>query len=247
MANVAKLAALLVAVALAAPVYGQAPETRLLLAADELERIAPPLDEFEAMALGYTEPFGHDSPADYAFGCEGESIECRPYYDAIFVYGGPYTYNSMGDTARYDSEYDGNFNIAIGHQRFWPLFDQFQLGHEVGLAGRFGDETTAEIWAGPSLRYDSIVIGDCLNITPSFTAGFSVVSATMGGEFRRESTREGDATLLFYLGPEIALSRPCCPSIELLYRLHHRCGCGGFLGDIRDGYNANVIGLRLRY
>jgi hypothetical protein len=29
--------------------------------------------------------------------------------------------------------------------------------------------------------------------------------------------------------------------------LHHRCGANGTLGDLSEGYNANVIGVRFKF
>jgi hypothetical protein len=176
-----------------------------------------------------------------------KAADCFTPYDAIFVFAGPYTYGSMGDTARFDAEYDGNWAIGLGYQHFGIDHCDWQLGWEIGGAARFGDSLTGELWAGPAVRYDGLVIADYLKITPSITGGLSAVSDTMGGELRRETGRGGNATLLLYCGPEFAFSTAAHPNVELIYRLHHRSGSGGLFGEMRDAYNVNVLGLRFRY
>ncbi|MCI0378747.1 MAG: hypothetical protein L0215_14155 [Gemmataceae bacterium] len=154
----------------------------------------------------------------------------------------------MGHTADvFNVTYDDNYVIGLGYQCYPWSAHNFHLGGEIGLANRFGDAYTAEVWAGPTLRYDGIRLADLLRITPSMTAGFSAVTESMGHERVRENAKRGEASFLFYLGPEIAVSSPAYSNIEVFYRLHHRCGGHRTLGHLSEGYNANVVGLRLRY
>ncbi len=154
----------------------------------------------------------------------------------------------MGHTADvFNVTYDDNYVIGLGYQCYPWSADDWHLGGEIGVANRFGNSYSAEVWFGPTLRYDGILLCDFLRITPSMTAGLSAVTESMGHERTREITRQGDASFLFYLGPEIAISAPAYSNIEVFYRLHHRCGGGQTLGNLSEGYNANVIGLRLRF
>jgi hypothetical protein len=182
--------------------------------------------------------------------CGREDRPARyPFCQSVFIFGGSLTKGSMGDTADvFNVTYDGNHIIGLGYQRFPWTSRNFYLGWEVGVAGRSGNgDTTAEIWGGAAVRHHGFTIADRVIITPSLTAGFSVVSHSMGHEAYREYRREGDATFLFYLGPEISLSTTARPNLELFYRLHHRCGGNRTLGGLSEGYNANVLGLRLKF
>lgn len=177
----------------------------------------------------------------------------RTPYETCFIFGGAYSTGSMGDTL-YSTEYDGNSMLAVGYQRFTRTIAYGYLGWEIGLANRFGEEdNTVEVWAGGVIRGNGWSLGRFGKITPSFTAGFSLVSDVMDTERRREKKRfekeneKGDATFLIYLGPELAFSTPALPNFELFYRLHHRSGAGGTFGNLTEGYNANTLGIRYKY
>jgi len=169
-------------------------------------------------------------------------------FETLFLFGGQFTKGAMGKTADlFNVTYDDNWIIGLGYQRFPWARRRVYLGCEIGVAARFGDRTSAEIWAGPAIRHRGINCFDRLTITPSLTAGFSAVTESQGFERHREIGREGDAAFLFYLGPEFAFSSCKCPNTEVFYRLHHRCGANGTLGDLSEGYNANVIGVRFKF
>jgi hypothetical protein len=75
--------------------------------------------------------------------------------------------------------------------------------------------------------------------------GFSAVTNAMPGrEGSNESERNGDATLLFYLGPELNLSLVSRPNVEIFWRLHHRSGAWGTLGDMHGAANVQTVGLK---
>lgn len=172
----------------------------------------------------------------------------RPIGDRLLVFGGPYTSRSIGDTAQvFDVPYEDNYAIGLGWQRFYWHWSSFYFGTEVGVAGRFGTDETAEIWAGPVIRHKGFDLAGYLSVTPSITAGLSAVSDSMGAEGLRERYRDGDATLLFYLGPQIGVTLAALPNVEVFYRLHHRSGAGHTLGNFDEGYNANVLGVGMSY
>jgi hypothetical protein len=173
--------------------------------------------------------------------------DCQPL-QSVFLFGGQFTKGSMGNTADiFNVEYDDNYIAGLGYQRFPWTLRRFYFGWEIGVAGRFGDLTSAEIWGGPAIRHRGMTFSDLLTVTPSLTAGFSAVTESHGFERHREIGRDGDATFLFYLGPEIALTTRAFPNTEFFYRLHHRCGANGTLGDLSEGYNANIVGVRFKF
>lgn len=172
----------------------------------------------------------------------------RPPRSAFFIFGGFYTGVSMGDSARvFKADYDYTAGIGLGYQRYGWSRGHFHFGGEVGVASRFGEGHSVEVWGGPTARYDGLVLARTLRVSPGITVGLSGVTNTMGVENERERSNDGDGSLLFYLGPEVAVSVAGRPNIELFYRLHHRSGAGGRLGGLKEGYNANVVGLRCRF
>ena len=148
-----------------------------------------------------------------------------------------------------DVDYTDNYLIGAAFGRdFRDLGAGFVLGGVAGVAVRLGDDddTTGEVWAGLRLRHHGLVIGD-LAISPGVTAGLSAVSGPTEIERLREISRDGDATLLGFVGPELSFRLRQAPDIELVYQLHHRSGANGFFGDMAEGFNANTIGLRYRF
>jgi hypothetical protein len=167
----------------------------------------------------------------------------------VFGFVGPSVDEDMGASANlFGSDYEDNVLVGIGYQRFFYESLQISLGLEVGAAGRFGDKQSGEFWGGVVGRYDGFVLFDTLKIAPAFTFGLSAVTDTMAGrEERLEAEYDGDATLLFYLGPEINFSLVEYPNVEVFWRLHHRSGAWETLGDMKGAANANVFGVRWEF
>lgn len=142
---------------------------------------------------------------------------------------------------------DGNGLAGLAYQRqFADLFWGLRLGGEVGIAGRFGDSTSAEFWGGVTLAHSGLPVGK-LVFSPGLVTGLSVVTAPIGQEIVNASRTGGDPRLLFYLGPEIAVSLASRPNVEFVYRLHHRSGGWRTLGDMYGGSNANTFGIRVHF
>ncbi|MEB2845042.1 hypothetical protein [Endobacterium cereale] len=168
---------------------------------------------------------------------------------SVFLFGGGMTDGDMAQSANpFGVGYEGHPLFGIGYQIFPYEIGAVKLGVEAGLAGRFGGNTNAEIWGGVVGRYEGIEIANTVRIVPSFTFGLSHVTKTMNGRERRnEEERDGNAGTLFYLGPEISFSTVSRPDVELFWRLHHRSGAWGTLGDMHGGSNANVVGVRYNF
>jgi hypothetical protein len=165
----------------------------------------------------------------------------------VFVMGGPFTSGYFSDAFLvWEDHYESNFFAGVGYQYFmYEHSGGFKLGAEAGLGVRVGDRSSAELWAGLVGRVDMFQFGD-IRITPSITAGFSVVTDTIGVETQRADKLGHDIPFLYYLGPEIAVSHVAYPGFEAFGRIHHRSGGFGTIAEI-DGSNAVVLGLRLKY
>lgn len=173
----------------------------------------------------------------------------EPARHSLMVFGGPYTSEFMSRSLvpfAAETDRQGVVAIAVGHDLVSRPRGA-NLGIEAGAAHRFGSDGSFEGWAGIGLRYRGIVLFETLHVIPGITAGFSFVNRTTGIEAVREDERGGNAHTLGYFSPEVALALESCSNIELVYRLHHRSGLFGAIGNMIDGANANTLGLRYRF
>lgn len=173
----------------------------------------------------------------------------EPTQEAIFGFAGALTTEDMlKSAALVPVDYERNAILGGGYQFYPYQIGNVRLGGEIGVAARFGKGFTGEIWAGPVARYEQIKLGERLFITPSFTAGLSLVTdAQPGREREQEIKDDGNANVLFYLGPEINVSFSEDSSTEFFWRLHHRSGGGKTLGNMKGATNANVFGVRYKF
>jgi len=137
----------------------------------------------------------------------------------------------------------------------------FTLGGEIGGAMRFGPyalcchpvvkssglASSPELWVGPRISHEGFVLFGKIRLAGAVTWGVSFAGNSIGHERVREIDSGGSARALFYLGPEIILSMTDFPNLEFVYREHHRSGANGTLGKLREGYNANVFGVRYKF
>jgi hypothetical protein len=187
---------------------------------------------------------------------------------SVFLFGGRTNSGNLGDTFKFgigvpssELTYD-NYIVGGAYQRdFFQFNSGLLLGAEVGLADRFGhykvccDTVTyadrvmhsAELWAGVSFRHEGLKLFDAVRISPGFVFGLSAISNPIGQEGEHQLVHQGSARLLFYLGFELAFGLASLPNTELVYRIQHRSGAFGTLGGLKEGNNANVIGIRQRF
>ena len=166
--------------------------------------------------------------------------------ESVFVMGGPFTSDYFSDALTiWDNNYESNFFAGVGYQRFIYEYSDFKLGVEAGIGLRAGDTTSLELWTGAVARLDMFQFGD-ISIVPSLTAGFSVVTDTIGVETERADRLGRGVPILYYLGPELAIGSVSHPEYEGFIRLQHRSGGFGTIADI-DGSNAVVAGIRYKF
>ena len=170
----------------------------------------------------------------------------------------------VGESVRGFDNYP--FESTYGDQQFagisvnWTPIELpagFKAGLDAGLSVREdGDAlgpsgTSGEVWLGPTLIHEGIEFGP-VTFHPGFTAGFSAVTKSYGLERTREIEEDGDASLLYYLGPELGVSLRSLPYWAFTYRFHHRSGASEVdliptLGSIGDTMNASTFGVRYRF
>jgi hypothetical protein len=166
--------------------------------------------------------------------------------DSILAFGGAFSKGDLGQSLNPFYPHESNYILGVAYARDFVNLDWgFVLGGEFGFAARFGnDRGSSEFWAGPALRHRGIPIGNLFVLSPALILGFSVATAPIGIETDRESAHSGSASLLFRFSPELAFRFKTWPNFEFVYRIHHRSGLYGVLGDLKEGSNAHVIGLR---
>ncbi len=167
--------------------------------------------------------------------------------DSIFLFGGIHSTGNLGRSLNPFARHDDSYLVGAAFARdFLPLGTHIVVGGEIGAAARFGNRASAEFWGGPNVRLRPLPIGEALAVVPGVVVGLSVVTKPTDIERQREIARNGDATLLFYLAPEVALLIRQWPNLEIVYRVHHRSGLFGTLGRLEEGSNAHVLGVRWR-
>ncbi|HEY0033567.1 MAG TPA: hypothetical protein VGB81_09900 [Devosia sp.] len=167
----------------------------------------------------------------------------------VFVFGGVYSSQSIGETFNIlGTDYQDAYILGGGYQRFFLGGESgFRVGLEGGVALREGPDVSGEAWAGVVLRSDGFIQNEQAKISASVTGGLSLITNPLDVEVAREISRNGDATFLFYMAPELSISTPDNPNVEAFWRLQHRSGGWNTLGNMGEGANANTIGLRWKF
>ncbi|RUM98378.1 hypothetical protein EET67_06985 [Pseudaminobacter arsenicus] len=207
---------------------------------------------FAAMALAASVGcgFADDSSPFIYFATEDPFTTGQPTKSDVLIFGGVFASGSFGNTINaFNADYTDNYLAGVSFGRdFFDLGTGFMLGGVVGTAVRFGDDddTTGELWAGVRLRHQGLVIGD-LAISPALVVGLSAVTGPTEIERQREIHYDGDASFLGFVGPELSLRLRQAPNFELVYQLHHRSGADGTFGNMGEGSNASILGVRYRF
>jgi hypothetical protein len=168
--------------------------------------------------------------------------------NSIFVFAGGFTNGNMGESVvPLSAPYEDNYIIGLAYDReFFRSAKDTAISAQIGVANRFGDGNSGELWGGIHLQA-TIRISDVVYITPAITIGLSAVTSAIGVESERAIQHQGNPYLLFYFSPEIAFTLPRFPNVDLVFQVHHRSGLYGTLGHMQEGSNAQVIGLRYHF
>jgi hypothetical protein len=171
-----------------------------------------------------------------------------PRLDSVLLFGGTLTNGNMGVSLNaFHVPYEHNHIVGGAYDHdFLTLPHGWVFSGQIGMADRFGDGNSGELWFGPRLRA-TIPVFDVLYISPALTAGLSAITNCIGIECQRAIDHNGNPHLLFYFSPEIALTLQRYPDVDLVYQLHHRSGLDGTLGRMEEGMNANVVGVRYHF
>jgi hypothetical protein len=195
-------------------------------------------------------------------------LNSRPLLkQSLFGFAGRTNSGNLGDTFAFGigaprTIFYDNYIVGGAYQRdFFQFNSGILIGAEIGLADRFGHYAiccdtiaysnsmthSAELWGGVSFRHQGVALFDTVRISPGFVFGLSAVSSPIGQEALHQFDHQGSAKVLFYLGFDLAFALTGSPNTELVFRIQHRSGGYGTLGGIKEGNNANVIGIRQRF
>jgi hypothetical protein len=186
---------------------------------------------------------------------------------SVFVFAGRTNTGNLGSTFTHgvgapEKIFYDNYIIGGAYQRDFLQFNGgLLIGAEIGLADRFGHYSmycdpifysdrvrhSAELWGGVSFRHRGPSLFDTIRISPGFVFGLSAISNPIGQEGMHQIDHQGSARLLFYLGFDLAFALAQFPNTELVFRIQHRSGAYGTLGAMKEGNNANVVGIRHRF
>ncbi len=186
---------------------------------------------------------------------------------SVFVFGGLTNSGNLGSTFVYgagapEAKFYDNYIVGGAYQRDLLQFNSgILVGAELGLADRFGHYKiccdtivfsnnlvhSAELWGGVAFRHQGIALFDAVRISPGLVFGLSAISNPIGQEAEHQIVHQGSAKVLFYLGFDLAFALANSPNTELVFRIQHRSGGYGTLGAMKEGNNANVVGIRQRF
>jgi hypothetical protein len=186
---------------------------------------------------------------------------------SVFGFAGRTDSGNLGSTFVYglgapERIFYDNYILGGAYQRdFFQFNSGLLIGAEVGLADRFGHYSiccdtivysnsvvqSAEFWTGASFRSQGIALFDAVWISPGLVFGLSAISNPIGQEGEHQIAHQGSAKVLFYLGFDLAFALAKLPDTELVFRIQHRSGAYGTLGAMKEGNNANVVGIRQRF
>jgi hypothetical protein len=170
-----------------------------------------------------------------------------PSYDRdVFFFAGRFQNLDFGHSfVPFNAPYNSDSVFGGGYQQFFSNWNGFKLGAEVGLAARFSNQVSAELWGGVVGRYDGWALGP-VRISPALTFGLSAVSGYVTTEADQVPIIGKGVPILFYLGPELNFSLADHPNIEAFIRIQHRSGGYGTIAKI-DAANADTLGLRWKF
>jgi hypothetical protein len=175
------------------------------------------------------------------------TILASPPPNGVLLFVGQFTTVDITKSLLPTAPHESNYIAGGAYERDFFQKWGFALGTEIGVAERFGMGRSVEAWAGLNVRYTAFVFLNSVRVIPGLTFGLSAITRPVGIEAEREAAAQGDARLLGYLGPELAVSFLSFPNLEFVYRLQHRSGANGTLGKMWEGANANVFGVRFRF
>ncbi|SFR36860.1 hypothetical protein SAMN04488005_1031 [Yoonia tamlensis] len=115
---------------------------------------------------------------------------------------------------------------SFGHARVGEVIS---IKAEVGIGQRTGSQTETEIWGAGYIYWHLFPWNRWVDTSVGISTGLNWATGISDFEVHRSGNDEG-SQLLHYLSPEITLSLPQYPDIEVVARFHHRSGGSDMFG-----------------
>ena len=163
----------------------------------------------------------------------------------LSVYGGPHTYENLAQIAVLNATYsDGNYVAVAALAREIYRYEQwlsFELEGQVGK--HFGSENDHWEFVGLILgRWHPFPWDKYIDTSFAMGAGLSYFNELSQTELERDDNAQ---RLLGYLAFEFTFGLPQYPRWNLMFRVHHRSGAKGLIGESVSNYSC--FGLKFAF
>jgi len=174
-----------------------------------------------------------------------ETNENSPW--SIFLYGGRWSSNRIGEIIQGRTEFAASNVYAIGLARtLRHLTRDLILEGEKNIALHSGKQSHPEVNATLSLRYKSFPWDDWINTSLAYGLGVSYAFSPPAVE---EKPDKSPSRILIFMPVELTFApspRTTQSTWESFLRIHHRSGAYGVVSDAR-GSNFITGGVRYRF
>lgn len=168
---------------------------------------------------------------------------------SVSVFSGIYSRDGLGLTVATWDDFvnsrwgDGGIAAVSASRRLIGFGHLAQIEGELGLAQRFGNQTSQEVWGAFYLRWMAFPWNDYVKTSFAVSTGLNYAFQDDAEEVARLDNG-GDATkLLHYFSPEVTFALPSRPDRELFFRFHHRSGLANVAPTIsRELFNNAAAG-----
>jgi len=168
----------------------------------------------------------------------------EPYNWFFTLYGGPHAQPDLEHVLLFDMDIEDDTYIIVGAlaYEFWRYQDYISFEAEGQLGKFFGQEHQGQI--------NGLVIARWLKfpwdkyVDTSFAVGDGLSYNTEVSDVEKDDDEDA-GRWLNYLMFELTLGLPQYPRWDFVYRVHHRSGVTGLIGD--GGSNYPTIGFKYAF
>lgn len=184
-------------------------------------------------------------------GEENREEEAREADDLIVgVYGGWLSAEGFREwfvpPIEMEEHYLAALSLARELARAWKVFTVEAEGIALRHWGPFRGEEQEylELVAAANLRWKDMPWDRSLDTSLGFGLGVSATSEEPEHERRINGSTD---QVLCYMMLDFTVALPERPEWELAFRVHHRSGIWGLIGDVKGGSNYLTLGIRRRF
>lgn len=121
---------------------------------------------------------------------------------------------------------EGGIVALAASRRLVRFGDYLQVEGDIGVAKRFGNLTSPEVWAAFYFRWMAFPWNNYLITSIAMSTGLNYAFENEGLERKRAKNGGQGSRLMHYLSPEMTFALPSHPNRVVFVRFHHRSGAG---------------------